>query len=231
MTLSGAVGWLMYLSVAVLTVGTACQVARYLRAPVPLKIPITPAPTTGWGVAGRIAREVLLFESLFKASRSTWLFGWLFHAGLLWLALGHLAFFLPGSVPLLERVASTMGLAGWLTAAGLTGLAFRRVLVDRIRYVSAPSDYLMLGLLLAIVCTGMLVAVMPGADRVVFKAYVQGLYAGYTGGLPDAPFLWLHIVAACVLGLVFPFSKLLHAPGVFLSPTRLQADNSREHRR
>jgi hypothetical protein len=30
--------------------------------------------------------------------------------------------------------------------------------------------------------------------------------------------------------LVFPFSKLLHAPGLFFSPTRNQADNPREKR-
>ena len=29
---------------------------------------------------------------------------------------------------------------------------------------------------------------------------------------------------------LFPFSKLLHAPGVFFSPSRNQVDNSREKR-
>ena len=30
--------------------------------------------------------------------------------------------------------------------------------------------------------------------------------------------------------IVFPISKLLHAPGVFFSPTRNQVDNPREKR-
>jgi hypothetical protein len=30
--------------------------------------------------------------------------------------------------------------------------------------------------------------------------------------------------------LVFPFSKLLHAPGLFFSPSRNQPDDSRERR-
>jgi hypothetical protein len=30
--------------------------------------------------------------------------------------------------------------------------------------------------------------------------------------------------------VVFPFSKLLHAPGLFFSPTRYQVDNPRERR-
>ena len=33
-----------------------------------------------------------------------------------------------------------------------------------------------------------------------------------------------------LLMLIFPFSKLLHAPGVFFSPTRNQVDNARERR-
>jgi len=32
------------------------------------------------------------------------------------------------------------------------------------------------------------------------------------------------------LMLVFPVSKLLHAPGVFFSPSRNQVDDPREHR-
>jgi hypothetical protein len=36
------------------------------------------------------------------------------------------------------------------------------------------------------------------------------------------------LVAA--LMIVFPFSKLLHVPGVFFSPTRNQIDNPREQR-
>jgi hypothetical protein len=33
-----------------------------------------------------------------------------------------------------------------------------------------------------------------------------------------------------ILMIIFPISKLLHAPGVFFSPTRNQMDNSRERR-
>jgi hypothetical protein len=32
------------------------------------------------------------------------------------------------------------------------------------------------------------------------------------------------------LMIIFPISKLMHAPGVFFSPTRNQVDNSREKR-
>ena len=40
----------------------------------------------------------------------------------------------------------------------------------------------------------------------------------------------LHLFLVAVLMIVFPLSKLLHAPGVFFSPTRNQVDNPREKR-
>ena len=40
-----------------------------------------------------MAREVLLFESLFKATKWTWLFGWIFHISLALVAARHLRYF------------------------------------------------------------------------------------------------------------------------------------------
>ena len=48
--------------------------------------------------------------------------------------------------------------------------------------------------------------------------------------LPADPALLVHLALVAALMIVFPFSKLLHAPGVFFSPSRNQADNAREQR-
>ena len=85
---------LFYLAAAVFVVGLAHRLWRYARTPAPLKIPTTPAPTTRTGVVARMLREVVLFESLFKSSKWTWLFGWLFHVSLLLVVLRHLRYFL-----------------------------------------------------------------------------------------------------------------------------------------
>jgi hypothetical protein len=42
--------------------------------------------------------------------------------------------------------------------------------------------------------------------------------------------LLVHLGLVATLMIIFPISKLLHAPGVFFSPTRNQADDSRERR-
>ena len=79
---------LFYLAAAVLVAGLAWRIRQYAGTPAPLKIPTTPAPTTTGGVVLRLVREVVFFESLFKASKWTWIFGWSFHAGLLLVLLG-----------------------------------------------------------------------------------------------------------------------------------------------
>jgi nitrate reductase gamma subunit len=48
--------------------------------------------------------------------------------------------------------------------------------------------------------------------------------------LPADAVLYAHLMLVAALMIVFPFSKLLHAPGIFFSPTRNQADDPREHR-
>ena len=74
---------LFYLATLALAVGLLYRISLYARTPAPLKIPTTPAPTTKGGAVLRMAREVVLFESLFKANLWTWSLGWLFHASFL----------------------------------------------------------------------------------------------------------------------------------------------------
>ena len=67
-------------------------------------------------------------------------------------------------------------------------------------------------------------------DIVAVKAFMLGLVRFDWQPLPSDPMLLTHLGLVIVLMLVFPFSKLLHAPGVFFSPTRNQVDNPREQR-
>ena len=76
-------GTLFYFAAAVLFIGLAYRIYEYAKIPAPLKIPTPPAPKTKTGVAVRIFREVVFFESLFSATKWTWLFSWLFHFALL----------------------------------------------------------------------------------------------------------------------------------------------------
>ena len=221
---------LFYVATAVLVVGLALKIRSYLRTPAPLKIPTTPAPTTTSGVALRLTREVVFFESLFKASKWTWLFGWLFHAALLLVLLRHVRYFQEPVWTPIVFVQFFGTYAGFAMVAGLAGLWARRFLVDRVRYISTPSDHLHLALLLAIGLTGLGMRFVAHTDIVAVKTFMLGLMRLDLQPLPADPVLLLHLGLVALLMLVFPISKLLHAPGLFFSPTRNQADTSREAR-
>ena len=221
---------LFYAATAVLVGGLAFKIRSYLGTPAPLIIPTTPAPTTTTGVALRLTREVVFFESLFKASKWTWLFGWLFHAALVLVLLRHLRYFQqPVWTPIVWVQAFGI-YAGFAMAAGLAGLWARRWLVDRVRYISTPSDHLHLALLLAIALSGLGMRFVAPTDIVALKAFMLGLMRLDLQPLPADPLLLVHLALVALLMLVFPISKLLHAPGLFFSPGRNQADNSRETR-
>ena len=221
---------LLYSAALILIIGLGHKILQYARTPAPLKIPTTPAPITHTGVVARMFREVVLFESLFKASLWTWLFGWTFHAGLLLALLGHLRF---ATEPVWAPIVALQPFAkyaAFVMLFGLAGLALRRVLVDRVRYISAPSDYLMLLLFIAIGASGLWMRYLDHTDIVAVKRFILGtLYADWQP-LPADGWLLTHLSLVILLLFIFPFSKLLHAPGVFFSPTRNQRDNPREQR-
>jgi len=221
---------LFYVATAILVIFVARKVWIYAKTPAPLKIPTTPAPTTRSGVAFRMLKELTIFESLFKSNKWTWLFGWLFHFGLLLVLLRHLRYFTDpvwGWVVFLQPFGKY---AAFMMLIGLAGLWGRRIFVDRVRYISAPSDHLMLLLLIAIGVTGALMTFVEHTDIVALKSFLIGLMVFNWSPLPNDLILIVHLSLVILLMIIFPFSKLLHAPGVFFSPTRNQIDNPRERR-
>jgi len=221
---------LFYLATAVFVVGLVYRIRLYARTPALLNIPTTPAPTTQAGVVVRMTKEVVLFESLFKSNKWTWLFGWVFHAALLLVVLRHLRYF---SEPVWFWVnwIQPFGMyAGFAMVAGLAALWGRRFLVERIRYISAPSDHLMLLLLISIGATGLMMKYVAHTDIISLKTFILGLMYFDWQPLPADPVLLVHLSLVLILMFIFPISKLLHAPGVFFSPGRNQVDNTREKR-
>ncbi len=221
---------LFYAATAILVGGLGYRVWLYARTPAPLKIPTTPAPVTRTGVVYRMLKEVTVFESLFKSNKWIWLFGWIFHAALLVVLLRHIRYFQADVwywVYLIQPFGKYAALA---MLGGLLGLWARRVLVERVRYISAPSDHLMLALLVLIGISGALMSFVSHVDIVGLKAFFLGLIRFDWQPLPGDALLIIHLTLVAALMIIFPYSKLLHAPGVFFSPTRNQVDNPRERR-
>ena len=224
-----------YAATAIFVIGVVRKIVQYAKTPAPLKIPTMPAPVTQGGVVVRMASEVVLFNSLFKSNKWIWIFGWMFHVSLLLAFFRHLRYVIsPDSflMPIIsfEILQSFGRYAGFAMLIGLTGLFARRIFVDRVRYISSPSDYLMLLLILGIAGTGMLMSFVEHTDIVMLKEFMLGLLVFNVQTLPTDLLVLVHLGLVIALMIVFPISKLLHAPGVFFSPTRNQVDNARTKR-
>ena len=221
---------LFYFAAGLFAVGLSYRIAVYARTPAPLKIPTTPSPRTLFGVVLLMAREVFFFESLFKASLWTWLFSLMFHGGLALVLLRHVRYFID---PVWSWVVfiQPFGLyAGFVMVAGLMGLWGRRFFVDRVRYISTPSDHLMLLLLILIGASGLVMKFLTHTDVVSIKSFFIGLMSFTINTLPSDWMIYMHLSLIALLMIIFPFSKLLHAPGLFFSPSRNQVENSRDKR-
>nr|VFK50191.1 MAG: Nitrate reductase gamma subunit [Candidatus Kentron sp. TUN]VFK50825.1 MAG: Nitrate reductase gamma subunit [Candidatus Kentron sp. TUN]VFK51252.1 MAG: Nitrate reductase gamma subunit [Candidatus Kentron sp. TUN] len=225
---------LFYAASLVFVVGVFYRIFEYITVPVPLKIPTTPAPLNRGGVVLRLFWEVVFFRSLFRSAKWIWLFGFLFHWALLFVLLRHLRYFLDPVWGWVQLVQPFGVYAGFAMVAMLLALWMRRFFLERIRYISAFSDHFLLFLLIAIAGSGLVMKYAVHIDIVALKAFVLGMmYFSWeplpgTGAGEDMNFvLLLHLFLVGVLMMIFPFSKFMHAPGLFFCPTRNQVDNPR----
>ncbi len=213
------------------------------------------SPSNLAGVIGRMALEVFLFRSLFRntdvaivgkrpvygSAKWLWFFGLLFHWSLLIIVLRHLRFFIEPIAPWINGLSGidgffeigvpTLYLSDVAVFTGLTFLFFRRVVVPRLRYISLVTDYFALLLILGIATTGLLMRHFFPADLL----QVKSMALGWVTFVPSAPkvigtVLSIHLCFVFTLLAWFPFSKLMHMGGVFLSPTRNLANDNRMRR-
>lgn len=215
------------LATVTLVAGLLHRLVLWLAAPVALPIPTMPAPLTRSGAALRVGREMVLFASLFRADKTLWLASMVFHTGLALVLLRHLRYVVEMPPAWLVAVQPVGKLAGWMMVAGLLALLGRRLWLPRVRAVTYPGDIALLVLLLTLGVSGLLTTYVLHTDILAVKAFLASIGTFAPLDLPSDPAFLLHFGLACVLLAIVPFTKLLHAPGLFLSPTRAQRDDAR----
>jgi nitrate reductase gamma subunit len=211
-----------YVSAMAFTGGLLWKLIGYLRTPMPLPHTLTPGATTEGGAVLRVLGEATLFRSLFKADKWLWAGAWVFHAALAAILFRHLRYFtfpVPGLVLYMEPVALLFGL---LFGATVLFLFWRRLGLPRTLYISNLPDYFALALLGMIAWTGLMVSYWLHANLVDVKGFILGLMTMQPVEVPRHPLFLVHLFLVMTLMLYFPFSKLLHAGGIFFSPSRHQ---------
>jgi len=106
----------------------------------------------------------------------------------------------------------------------------RRVITRHVRFISLVNDYFPLVLIFAIAATGILMRYVfrTEIDIVNIKQLAVGLVTlSPVIGTEIGVIFYIHLFLVCVLIAYFPFSKLMHFAGVFMSPTRNMKNNTR----
>lgn len=216
-------------------------------------------PSTKFGVFVRMVLEVLFFRSLFRNTQTElrvdengpkigygsakwlWLFGLIFHWSLLIILIRHLRLFLepiPFFVSFLDKADSFLQvglpplyITDALFVLAVTYLFLRRIVVPQIKYISQVADYFPLFMLMGIGGTGILMRYFFRVDIVAIKELALGLIT-FNPHIPEgiAGIFYIHLFLISVLFSYFPLSKLMHAGGIFMSPTRNMANNNRRVR-
>ena len=213
-------------------------------------------PTSGLGTVMRMALEILLFRSLFRntkakitdgprlvfgESKFLWLAALAFHWTFLFILLRHLRFFLepvPGFVLIAQGLdgffqigTPVLYMTDLIILAALAFLLIRRMTNIQIRYISLFADYFALFLLLGLALSGIFLRYFIKTDISKIKELAMGLVT-FSPTVPAglSPIFFMHLFMLSILVAFFPFSKLMHLGGVFLSPTRNLANNNRMKR-
>ena len=214
------------------------------------------SPYTTGGVVKRLALEILLFRSLlknekvelqapqrifFRTSTLLWLGAMAFHWSLLVVVVRHLRFFLepvPSAVVVLQRVDSILQnllpilyISDVIILIALGYLFIRRVTTPQVRYISLPSDYFVLLVIGGVAISGVLMRLFYRVDLVQVKEWVMAMLR--FGPLPPKGvnlIFYAHLFFVSLLVAYFPVSKLMHMPGIFLSPTKNLRNTSRNDR-
>jgi nitrate reductase gamma subunit len=219
---------LSYAAIFIFVAGFLSKIWMYASTPVPLVIPTTPAPLTQMGANLRVAGEVLFFSSLFKGNKWTWAGGMAMHAALALTLLWHLRYFLnplPEGFMALQAISNP---AGYFLPAPILYLFFRRLTVDRTKYISMlVEDYLLLMLILGIALTGILMHLVMRPFVIDIKTFIISLLVFRPVSVSLEPMFLLHYTLVLALLVYFPFSKLMHVGGIFFTPTRNMANNPR----
>ena len=190
---------------------------------------------------GRISYQLELF---------LWVGALAFHYAFLVVLIRHLRFFIepvPFVVQLIENVDSffrmeiiypvfKFGLpgvfvSGFVLLAAVSYLFLRRLFVRQVKYISIASDYFPLFLIFAIALSGIFMRYFTKIDVTAAKELTLGLVT-FRPTIPEGvgAVFFVHLFFVSILLAYFPFSKLMHLGGVFLSPTRNMTTDTRARR-
>lgn len=170
-----------------------------------------------------------------------WMAALAFHYAFLTVVIRHLRLFMepvPFLIQMIENIDSFFRLeiltdamqigvpgfylSGLVLLGAVTFLLIRRIVYPQVRYISLAADFFPLFLIFGIAFTGILMRYFSKINVKAAKELTMGLVT-FHPAIPAESIgavFYVHLFFVCILLAYFPFSKLMHLGGIFLSPTR-----------
>lgn len=119
-------------------------------------------------------------------------------------------------------------ISGIVLLVAVTYLFLRRLFVTQVRYISLAADYFPLFLIMGIAFTGIIMRYVTKINVTAAKEFSIGLVT-FHPSIPEGigGVFYVHVFFVSILLAYFPFSKLMHLGGIFLSPTRNMTTDTR----
>jgi nitrate reductase gamma subunit len=218
---------LPYIAVAVFLLGICSRIITWLKVPIPFPLSLSHDVKTDSAQMLAIGREIISFDSLRRGDKGLWLWAWLLHISLALIIVGHIAgiYYLTKQFTLIgfspeasSRLSAVLGtIAGAVFFVALAVLFYRRITIPEVKRLSDPADYFLLCLLLGIVISGMYMRLVSGSDLPAVRAYLTGLFTLNPIPIPQDWIFISHFTLVNILLVYFPFYKLIHMVGFFVS--------------
>lgn len=225
--------WILpYFTLLIFIFGMVYRIYVWRKLPAP-KMTLTPSPADDKARYIELFKETFFFKSLFKGDKVLWAMGWVFHAMLALIFIGHfrvimwlpdkiLAFF-GMSYENINTMSSTAGGgAGIIILVALAFLLARRFFTPRVREISSNADFLALFLIIAIVLTGDAMRFISHFELEQTRIYFKGLLTFSAAPVPTNGWFLTHYLLGQLLIIYMPFSKIMHFGGIFFSEALIQ---------
>lgn len=220
------------ITVLVFVFGVGYRIYAWKKLASP-KMTLFPAPKTDKDRWTGVMKETFFFTSLFKADKGLWTLGWVFHAMLALVFIGHLRVisWLPDNILMAlgmnENSIDTMsavvgGGAGVVMLLTALFILIRRFTVPRVKQISGAGDYFAMILILLILITGDAMRFLSHFDLDQTREYFSGLLTFSAAALPANPWFLAHYILGQILIMYMPFSKILHFGGIFFTEALIQ---------
>ncbi|MFO0751712.1 MAG: hypothetical protein U0411_00120 [Thermodesulfovibrionales bacterium] len=151
----------------------------------------------------KAAGDIISLRRLLMVNDVLWIGELAFHASFVLIVLRHLRYFLEPVPGWVEAIQPLGILAGYVFPLALGYILVRKLLIEKMKYIS-PYNLFLLSLLVLLGVTGLLLKTVFRTDVAAVKAFALGIVTFRPAAAPDSILFIIHFVLFLVLVAYLP---------------------------